>query len=175
MRDHRRAQLEERVTAGSEWRDLDLVFAQPNGSPIDPSADHRAWKSLLASVGVRPARLHDARHTAATLLLQQGIPARVAMQVLGHSQIALTLGTYSHVVPELAHAAAERMAVALWAPVEDAVATTLAPRPDGPAGSKRENPRSEASRRPDSNREPADYKTATRQAGTYRLALVHAC
>ncbi len=66
------------------------------------------------SAGVRDARLHDARHTAATLLLQQGVPARVAMQVLGHSQITLTLGTYSHVVPEMAEEAAERMGDALW-------------------------------------------------------------
>jgi integrase len=54
---------------------------------------------LLASAGVRQAKLHDARHTAATVM---GVPARVVMKVLGHSQISLTLGTYSHVVPELA-------------------------------------------------------------------------
>jgi integrase len=58
--------------------------------------------------------LHDARHTAATLLLQQGVPARVAMEMLGHSQISLTLGTYSHVAPELAEDAARRMGEALW-------------------------------------------------------------
>ena len=63
---------------------------------------------------MRPARLHDARHTAASLLLQQGVPARVAMEVLGHSQISLTLGTYSHVVPEVAEDAARRMGEALW-------------------------------------------------------------
>ncbi len=63
---------------------------------------------------MRDARLHDARHTAATLLLQQAVPARVAMQILGHSQIQLTLGTYSHVVPELAQEAADRMGAALW-------------------------------------------------------------
>ena len=56
----------------------------------------------------------DARHTAATLLLQQGVPARVVMEVLGHSHISLTLGTYSHVVPELAKEAAQRMGDALW-------------------------------------------------------------
>jgi integrase len=127
LREHRTTQSAERAAAGSEWRDLNLVFAQPSGSPIDPSADHRAWKSLLADIGIRPARLHDARHTAATLLLQQGVPARVAMQVLGHSQISLTLGTYSHVVPELAEAAAESMAAALWATTKDAVATKVAP------------------------------------------------
>jgi integrase len=58
--------------------------------------------------------VHDARHTAATLLLQQGVPARVVMEVLGQSQISLTLGTYSHVVPELAEEAAQRMGDALW-------------------------------------------------------------
>lgn len=58
--------------------------------------------------------MHDARHTAATVMLSLGVPARVAMQVLGHSQISLTLGTYSHVVPELAEDAAARMGEALW-------------------------------------------------------------
>ncbi|MCW2708817.1 MAG: integrase family protein [Frankiales bacterium] len=71
--------------------------------------------------------MHDARHTAATLLLLQGVPARVAMQILGHSQISLTLGTYSHVVPELALGAALRMEHAPWGedpadePSDDAV------------------------------------------------------
>jgi integrase len=63
---------------------------------------------------VRQAKLHDARHTAATVMLSLGVPARVAMQVLGHSQISLTLGTYSHVVPELAEDAADRMGAELW-------------------------------------------------------------
>ncbi len=63
---------------------------------------------------VRDARLHDARHTAATIMLTRGEPARVVMQVLGHSQISLTLGTYSLVAPELAAEAAERVGRALW-------------------------------------------------------------
>ncbi len=82
----------------------------PAGTTLHGSA---FWRPL-ATAGVRDARLHDARHTAATLLLTQGVPARVAMQILGHSQISLTLGTYSHVVPELATDAAERMGKALW-------------------------------------------------------------
>ena len=119
LQQQRRQQRVERIAAGSEWREIiGLVFAQPNGAPIDPKADYTAWRRLLAAAGVRSARLHDARHTAATMLLQLlqllGIPARVAMQVLGHSQITLTLGTYSHVVPELAKEAADRMAAALW-------------------------------------------------------------
>lgn len=116
LRAHRAAQLEERLAAGSAWQENGLLFAQVNGRPIDPGSDWKSWKALLALAGVRDARLHDARHTAATLLLQQGVPARVAMQILGHSQISLTLGTYSHVVPELAQEAAERIDRVLWAP-----------------------------------------------------------
>jgi len=114
LRAHRTAQLAERIVAGSEWQNQDLVFCQENGRPIDPRSDHRAWRALLADAKVSQARLHDARHTAATLLLQQGVPARVAMEMLGHSQISLTLGTYSHVAPELAEDAARRMGEALW-------------------------------------------------------------
>ncbi len=114
LRQHRAAQLKERLAAGSVWEDHGLVFCQPNGRPIDPRADHRHWQALLTAAGVRTARLHDARHTAATLLLQQGVPARVAMEILGHSQISLTLGTYSHVAPEIAEDAARRMGEALW-------------------------------------------------------------
>jgi integrase len=110
----RTEQRRDRLAAGPLWEDHGLLFCQPNGRPLDPRADHRAWRELLAEAKVRPARLHDARHTAATMLLQQGVPARVAMQILGHSQITLTLGTYSHVVPELAQDAAQRMAAALW-------------------------------------------------------------
>jgi integrase len=114
LKAQRSAQLTERLRAGTEWNDTRLIFAQPNGRPVDPRADWGEWKRLLRIAGIRDARLHDARHTAATLLLQQGVPARVAMQILGHSQISLTLGTYSHVVPELATEAAARMGTALW-------------------------------------------------------------
>lgn len=131
LRAHRASQLEERLRAGSEWEDHGLVFVQPSGRPIEPRADWAEWKSLLRDAGVRDARLHDARHTAATLLLTQGVPARVAMQVLGHSQISLTLGTYSHVVPELATEAAERVGAALWGPL----ATTVAPSAPARRGS----------------------------------------
>jgi len=114
LRSHRAWQAERRLAAGDAWKDGGFVFCQPNGRPIDARRDWLDWKALLQAAGVRDARLHDARHTAATLLLQQGVPARVAMQVLGHSQISLTLGTYSHVAPELAQDAADRIGEALW-------------------------------------------------------------
>lgn len=114
LEEHRELQAAERTAAQEAWENHDLVFAKIDGKPIDPRADWKAWKDLLRRAEVRDARLHDARHTAASLLLLQGVAPRVAMQILGHSQIALTLGTYSHVVPELATEAAARMDEALW-------------------------------------------------------------
>ena len=72
------------------------------------------FKKLLSRAGLPSVRLHDLRHTAASLLLAQGAPARVVMEILGHSQIALTMNTYSHVAPEVSREAAERMARMLW-------------------------------------------------------------
>jgi integrase len=92
LREHQASQLIDRSAAGSQWHDKNLVICQEDGRPIDPRSDHRAWRLLRADANVPQARLHDARHTAATLLLQQGVPARVAMEMLGHSQISLTPG-----------------------------------------------------------------------------------
>jgi len=72
-----------------------------------------AWKTLLKAAKIRDARLHDARHTAATLLLAQRVPARLAMQLVGHSQISMTM-VYTHVVDEPAHEAAASMTRTLW-------------------------------------------------------------
>src|SRR3954466_6977382 len=113
---HRAAQLEERLAAGAEWADLDLVFAQPNGKAIERKSDWRAWKHLLHEAGVRDIRLHDGRHTAATLLLSEGVHPRVVMEVLGHAQMRTTTDTYSHVMPALGRDAADRMGNALWGP-----------------------------------------------------------
>lgn len=114
LRAHRAAQLEERVTAGPEWADLDLVFAQPNGKAIERKSDWQAWKRLLREAGVRDVRLHDGRHTAATLLLSEGVHPRVVMEVLGHAQMRTTTDTYTHVLPALGRDAADRMGRALW-------------------------------------------------------------
>ena len=99
---HKAAQLGERMLAGSEWHDEDLVFAQPNGRPIDKKTDYDDWTRLLQQAGVRHVRLHDGRHTAATLLLSENVHPRVVMELLGHSQMRTTMDIYSHVMPALA-------------------------------------------------------------------------
>jgi integrase len=114
LRAQRAAQLEERVAAGPLWEDNDLVFAQANGRPIERKSDWQAWKAILREAGVREVRLHDARHTAATLLLSEGVHPRVVMEVLGHAQMRTTTDTYSHVMPALGRDAADRMGRALW-------------------------------------------------------------
>jgi integrase len=111
---HKAVQLGEQMLAGSDWHDEDLVFAQSNGRPIDKKADHDDWTRLLQSAGVRHVRLHDGRHTAATLLLSEGVHPRVVMEVLGHSQMRTTTDIYSHVMPALGRDAADRMGKALW-------------------------------------------------------------
>jgi integrase len=124
LRAHRQAQLTERLTAGSQWHDNDLVFCQSNGKPIDGKADWNRWRLLLEEAGVRHARLHDARHTAATLLLAQHIAPRVVMEILGHSTIAVTQNIYEHVMPEAVSSATAAVADVLWS---EPVATVLAP------------------------------------------------
>ena len=81
---------------------------------VSPRDDYRAFQAPLRAAGLRRVRLHDLRHTAATLLLSQGVPARVVMEILGHSQIGVTLNTYSHVDTTLTQVAADRMGEALW-------------------------------------------------------------
>ena len=123
LRAHRQAQREERMAAGSLWQDHGLVFASVTGGKIDPRRDWAQWKEMLQAAGVHDARLHDTRHTAATLLLEQGVDARVVMEILGHSQISLTQNTYQHVMPKMIADATERVGGVLFAPV----ATTVAP------------------------------------------------
>jgi integrase len=114
LREHRAAQQDERRAAGSLWEDHDLVFAQPTGRPIDRRVDWTAWKALLREAGVRDVRLHDGRHTAATLLLSEGVHPRVVMELLGHAQMRTTTDTYSHVLPALGATPGDRMGRAMW-------------------------------------------------------------
>ncbi len=113
LRDHRRRQREERLAAGPRWQEHGLVFTTTVGTPVDvPAASHR-FAVLQERAGVPRRRLYDARHTAASLLLAQGVSARVVMDVLGHSTYQLTMDTYSHVMPVLLRDAADAMDRAL--------------------------------------------------------------
>lgn len=109
LKGHRTRQLEERLAAGRAWEDSGLVFTSPIGTALDPRNASREFHVLLEAAGLPSIRFHDLRHTAATLLLAQGVDPRTIMETLGHSQISLTLNTYSHVLPALQADAAVKM------------------------------------------------------------------
>lgn len=114
LRTHERSQAETRATAGEAWQERGFVFATRTGGPIHPRNDYRSFRALLTKAGLRRVRLHDLRHTAASLLLEQGVHPRVVMEILGHSQISLTMNTYSHVVPDTVRSATDSVQEALW-------------------------------------------------------------
>jgi len=114
LRAHAKAQAAEAEMLGDLWDNpLGLVFPAAGGQPMRPETDRRHWHALLRDAGVPGRRVHDARHTAATLLLVQGVSPTVAMSVLGHSSPTV-LHVYQHPVDELRRAAAEKMGEALW-------------------------------------------------------------
>jgi integrase len=109
LKAHRTGQRTERLAAGGAWTDSGLVFTTAEGTPLDARNVTREFQSMLAAAGVPRVRFHDLRHTAATLLLSQGVDPRTIMETLGHSQISLTLNTYSHVLPALQIDAAAKL------------------------------------------------------------------
>ena len=107
LREHKKRQNGERLALGDAWREHGLVFASSVGTPIEPRNVNRRWDELRAKAGLDWLRLHDLRHGCASFLLAQGVPARAIMEVLGHSEIGVTMNTYAHVLPELRQEAAD--------------------------------------------------------------------
>jgi integrase len=101
LRGHRARQLEERVGAGSAWKDENVVFCDELGAPLHPDRFSRTFQRATKRAGVPLIRLHDLRHTWATLALQAGVHPKVVSERLGHATTAITLDIYSHVQPTL--------------------------------------------------------------------------
>ena len=109
LRSHRLRQRKERLLAGSSWRKSDFVFTSTIGTPLESRNVTKRLQKILVDAKLPRLRFHDLRHTAASLLLAQGVHPRVVMEILGHSQIKLTMDTYSHVVPSLQRDAAAKI------------------------------------------------------------------
>ena len=107
LRDHRTLQAQLRRAAGSEWYGGNFVFTSSTGRPLDHRNVQRAFKRILRKARLPKMRFHDLRHSCASLLLAEGVSPRVVMETLGHSRIAVTMDTYSHVMPALMHDAAD--------------------------------------------------------------------
>lgn len=110
LRSARKAQLEERILFGAGYADNDLVLARPDGRPYHPERFSQEFKRRVARHGLQRIRLHDLRHTWATLALVQGQSPKVVAEQLGHSSITITLDTYSHVTPAMKSDAVELVA-----------------------------------------------------------------
>ncbi|WP_353943706.1 site-specific integrase [Streptomyces sp. HUAS MG91] len=110
---HRQEQDRERGRAAQEWTETGFVFTSPNGQPLMPSTDYDVWKQLLKDAKVRDGRLHDARHTAATVLLILGVPERVVMQIMGWSSTAMA-ARYQHVTGGILADVAQQVGGLIW-------------------------------------------------------------
>jgi len=106
LREHRIDQEALGARMSKPLSGIDLVFARSDGSPLDPNAVTRAFSSLVRKTGLPHMRLHDLRHTHATLMLKAGVHPKIVSERLGHAGISITLDTYSHVLPGLQEAAA---------------------------------------------------------------------
>jgi len=109
LREHQVKQAELRQSLGyPNPSDNDLVFSHYDGAPLLPNSVTHAWIKLVRRCGLHGIRLHDARHTHASLLLKQGVHPKIVQERLGHGSIQITLDTYSHVAPGLQQAAANK-------------------------------------------------------------------
>ena len=114
LREHRTQQKRERLRLGEAYVDRGLIFARSTGDPLDANnLKKRYFKPLLEAAGLHLIRLYDLRHTAATLRLVNGEHPKVVQEMLGHASIALTMDTYSHVLPGMQEESAARLDVLL--------------------------------------------------------------
>ncbi|WP_344513220.1 tyrosine-type recombinase/integrase [Dactylosporangium maewongense] len=148
LRGHKAEQDAERRAAGEHWEDHDLVWCQLDGSPIDAGTDRREWKAILKLAGVRDARIHDGRHTAATMLLLQGVDEQTVMAIMGWSDRRM-VQRYQHVIDELRVEASRRLSELLYGPEE-----VPAPKPK-----KKSKKASKQQKRKNVNIDKASYAT----------------
>ncbi len=109
LRGHHVVQFYEKLFARDRWQENDLIFPSSYGSPMDPRNLYKNFKNLLNRAKLPDIRFHDLRHTAATLMLQNGIHPKVVQERLGHKDVTLTLNTYSHVLPDIQEEAAQKL------------------------------------------------------------------
>jgi integrase len=109
LREHFNRQYLERQKCGERWQENDLIFTSTIGTPMDQFNLHRVFKQFIRDMGMPEIRFHDLRHTAASLMLNHGVPVIVVARRLGHSKVSITLDTYGHLMPEMQQEVANLM------------------------------------------------------------------
>ncbi len=113
LKAHRRQQMKERLAAGESWEEHDLVFPRPNGRPLPPDRVTERFKDIARDAGLPVIKLHEARHTAASLGLEAGLDIKVVSDQLGHSTTRITHDLYQHVRQAVHDDAAEKVVALL--------------------------------------------------------------
>ncbi|MEV7118248.1 tyrosine-type recombinase/integrase [Kitasatospora griseola] len=113
LRHHKEEQDRERALARDLWVEKGYVFTDEAGQPLNPSTDYHHWKRLLREAGIRDGRLHDARHTASTVLLLLGVPERIVMAIMGWSSASMAK-RYQHVTDPMLHDVGQKIGGLLW-------------------------------------------------------------
>ena len=98
---HRAQQAAVRVETGAAWQEHDIVFSNSLGKFMEGSFVHKLFKQLLKQAELPDVRFHDLRHTVATIMLKMGVHPKQVQELLGHSQIAITMDLYSWVLPSM--------------------------------------------------------------------------
>jgi integrase len=114
LRSHRAQQAQERLAWGPAYQDADLVFAREDGSWVHPDTYCQWFEKHTRNANLPKIRLHDLRHTYATLALQAGVPVKVVSERLGHASVAFTQDVYMHVIPGMQEDAAELVAALVF-------------------------------------------------------------
>jgi integrase len=123
LREHRKRQRQQRLAAGPSWDSAhDWVLTDALGGYIRPQTMSYEWRRLMEQLDVPTIRLHDLRHTHATLALKAGVHPKVVSERLGHATVGITLDLYSHVAPSLAKDAAEQIMSATYGTDESGLA-----------------------------------------------------
>jgi integrase len=119
LESHQQTQFQLKTEARQLWREGDWVFTSEIGEPLNLNSDYHRWKALLRRAGVPDGRLHDARHTAATVLLILGVPERTVMGIMGWSSTAMA-ARYQHITDPIRHEVAARVDGLIWSrPADD--------------------------------------------------------
>ena len=113
LKQHKAKQNQNKLIAGSAYNDTGLVFSSELGNPIDPRNFTEQFERMLEQAGLRRVRFHDMRHSHATMLLMQNVQPKIIQERLGHSTIAMTMDTYSHLLPGMQEEATEKVRQAL--------------------------------------------------------------
>lgn len=109
LRQERTRYMEDLFSKGADFQNLNFVIRQEDGSPLRPDSMSQKWRRFIEDNNLPPIRFHDLRHSNATALIQAGVNPRVVQQRLGHSDVNITLNTYTHVLPEMDIDAAEKL------------------------------------------------------------------